>query len=116
MEEATASIFRNRTVGDERRSHIRMPQSELHCSLGKVQDISHAGARVSCRRSRKGAVAFQMNTTVDPLPMQAEVVWSKRLGFRKHEIGMRFIQPGLELAEFVRCCATFSDNTPWDSA
>ncbi len=109
-------MYRTRTVSDERRSHIRIPQSELHCSLGRVQDISRAGARVSCRRSPKGSVAFQMNTTVDPLPTQAEVVWSKRLGFRKHEVGLRFMQPSLELAELVRCCATFGDSADWDWA
>lgn len=107
---------RTRTVRDERRSHIRIPQSELHCCLGKVQDISRAGVRVSCRRSPKGAVAFELNTTVDPLPVQAEVVWSKRLGFRKHDVGLRFIQPSLELAELVRCCTTFGDGADLDLA
>jgi len=116
MEEATTFMYRDRTVSDERRSHIRIPQAELHCSLGRVQDISRGGIRVSCRRSPSGAVAFQINTTVDPLLMQAEVVWSKRLGFRKHEIGMRFIEPSVELAELVRCCATFNDSADLDLA
>lgn len=69
-----------------------------------------------CRRPPTGAVEFQMNTTVDPLQVQAEVVWSERLGFRKHEVGMRLIEPSLELAELVRCCATFGDGADWDSA
>ena len=109
-------MYQTRTVSNERRSHIRIPQSELHCSLGRVQDISPAGVRVSCRRSPKGAVAFELNTTIDPIQVQAEVMWSRRLGFRKHEIGLSFNQPSLEVAQLVRCCASFGDDTDWASA
>ena len=116
MEEATTSVSRIRTVSEERRSHIRIPQAELHCSLGRVQDLSRMGLRVSCRRMPKDAVAFELNTTVDPLAVQAEVVWSKRLGFRKHEVGMRFVEPDSGLAKLVSCCSTFGDDTGWESA
>ncbi len=92
---------------DERRAQIRVPQSELHCSLGPVLDITSAGMRVMCRRTPKeNWIKFDLNTTVEPLPVRAKVVWAKRLGFRKHEVGLRFIQPSPELSSLIRCCST----------
>ncbi len=91
---------------EDRRSKIRIPQTELHCSLGKVLDISSTGLRVVCRRKLKDEVTFQLNTTVDPLTVQAKVVWVKRSGFCKHEVGLRFIQSSPELNNLIRCCST----------
>ena len=106
MQETTKSSDRSREMSDDRRSQIRVPQSELHCSLGQVLDITSAGMRVMCRRMPKDEVKFDLNTTVDPLPVRAKVVWAKRLGFRKHEVGLHFIQPGPELKNLIRCCST----------
>ncbi len=106
MQETATSSDHSRDVPDDRRSHIRVPQSELHCSLGPVLDITSAGMRVMCRRIPKDEVKFDLNTTVDPLPVRAKVVWAKRLGFRKHEVGLHFIQPSPELGNLIRCCST----------
>ncbi len=105
QEPAKSSILRGE-LPDDRRSQIRVPQSELHCSLGPVLDITSAGMRVMCRRIPKDEVKFDLNTTVDPLPVRAKVVWAKRLGFRKHEVGLHFIQPSPELGNLIRCCST----------
>ncbi|MCH8259691.1 MAG: PilZ domain-containing protein [Planctomycetes bacterium] len=69
-------------------------------------DITSAGMRVICRRIPKNEVEFDLNTAVDPLPVQAKVVWTKRLGFRKHEVGLHFIQSSPELDNLIRCCST----------
>ncbi len=91
---------------EDRRSKIRIRQTELHCSLGKVVDISSTGLRVVCRRIPKDEVTFELNTTVDPLTVQTKVVWVKRLGFRKHEIGLHFVESSPELDNLIRCCST----------
>jgi len=106
MQQTAKSSDRGREVPDDRRAQIRIPQSELHCSLGPVLDITSAGMRVICRRIPKDEVKFDLNTTVDPLPVRAKVVWAKRLGFRKHEVGLHFIQPSPELDNLIRCCST----------
>jgi len=106
MQETAKSSIRSGDVSDDRRSQIRVPQSELHCSLGPVLDITSAGIRVICRRIPKDEVKFDLNTAVDPLPVWAKVVWAKRLGFRKHEVGLHFIQPSPELDNLIRCCST----------
>ena len=106
MQDTAKSSDRSGEMSDDRRSHIRVPQSELHCSLGPVLDITSAGMRVICRRIPKNEVEFDLNTAVDPLPVQAKVVWTKRLGFRKHEVGLHFIQSSPELDNLIRCCST----------
>ena len=106
MQDTAKSSNPGGELSDDPRSHIRVPQSELHCSLGPVLDITSAGMRVICRRIPKNEVKFDLNTTVDPLPVQAKVVWAKRLGFRKHEVGLHFIQSSPELDNLIRCCST----------
>ena len=106
MQETAKSSNPDGEMSDDRRSHIRVPQSELHCSLGPVLDITSAGMRVMCRRIPKDEVKFDLNTTGDPLPVRAKVVWAKRLGFRKHEVGLHFIQSSPELDNLIRCCST----------
>lgn len=106
MQDTAESSNPGGEMSDDRRSHIRVPQSELHCSLGPVLDITSAGMRVICRRIPKNEVKFDLNTTVDPLPVRARVVWAKRLGFRKHEVGLHFIQSSPELDNLIRCCST----------
>ena len=106
MQDTAKSSDPSGEMSDDRRSHIRVPQSELHCSLGPVLDITSAGMRVICRRIPKNEVEFDLNTAVDPLPVQAKVVWTKRLGFRKHEVGLHFIQSSPELDNLIRCCST----------
>ncbi len=106
MQEMAKSSNPRHEVSAERRGQIRIPQVELQCSLGRVLDITSAGMRVMCRRTPKeNWIKFDLNTTVDPLPVQAKVVWAKRLGFRKHEVGLHFILPSPELGNLIRCCS-----------
>ena len=107
MQETATSSNRSHEGSDEHRAQIRIHQFELQCSLGPVLDITSAGMRVMCRRIPKEKwIKFDLNTTVDPLPVQAEVVWAKRLGFRRHEVGLHFFQPSPELDNLIRCCST----------
>jgi len=91
----------------ERRSKIRNHQVELQCSLGQVMDISSTGMRVTCRRVPKEKWLFlDLDTTGDPLPVQAKVIWAKRLGFRKHEVGLQFTETSPELDKLISSCFT----------
>ncbi|MEE9131496.1 MAG: PilZ domain-containing protein [Phycisphaerales bacterium] len=108
------SSNRRHEVSAERRSQIRIRQVELQSSLGPVLDITSAGIRVMCRRIPKDEVKFDLNTTVDPLSVRAEVVWAKRLGFRKHEVGLHFTQTSPELDNLIRCCCTLDGKSFWN--
>ena len=103
-------------LATDRRSKKRTAQDELQCSLGRVTDISSTGMRVTCRRVPKEKwVKFLLHTKADPLLVQAEVVWTKRMGFRKHEVGLHFINPSLELVNLIRCCSLSGTVWQWCS-
>lgn len=78
------------TDPSDRRTPARLPQEDLVSDLGPVLDLSIGGMRVLCKRRRKGSLkvrlwAFQFNMNLD-----GQVVWTKHLGFRRHEIGVQF--------------------------
>ncbi len=81
----------------------------LACTRGKVLDLSAGGLRLLSRRKLKGIVGIALWDVNGGLKLYAEVVWSRRLGFRRHEIGMRFVDVTPELAADLTTLAT--DNT-----
>ncbi len=97
----------NVVAHDDRRDAIRIAQNELESSFGRVLDISVSGMRVVCRHVPKDEqVEFQLNTTVDPITVIGKIVWTQRLGFRKHEVGLHFINASKELINLVHRCST----------
>lgn len=63
----------------------------MRCSLGKVLDLSLGGARILARRRVKGAIAIvRLSDEQGGFETEARVAWQKRLGFLRHEIGLRF--------------------------
>ncbi|MCC7193246.1 MAG: PilZ domain-containing protein [Phycisphaeraceae bacterium] len=66
----------------------------LKCKLGDVQDLSSTGMRVR-RRGRlmvkKGEVhEVTLTSLVGKQTVQARVMWIKRVGFFKHDLGLKF--------------------------
>jgi hypothetical protein len=78
----------------ERRRDVRLKQTSLHSSLGPVVDLSRSGMRVRSTRRLRGIVSVKLFNRNGPhLNVKARVVWSKRLGFRRHVAGLEFIDP-----------------------
>ncbi len=75
---------------DERRAHGRLPQELLQSSVGPVLDLSMGGMRVHCSKPPKGSVAVELLDVEGPVTIQAEVMWVRKLGFRKYEVGLGF--------------------------
>lgn len=66
-----------------------------------VLDLSASGMRV-CARKNPGAklggtLGTLLVTSIDQMELPAKVVWMKRRGFRRFEIGMTFNDPSKEL-------------------
>lgn len=61
------------------------------CDLGVVIDLSASGMRVLATRRHRGELAITVQTAHEAVPLLAMVVWSRRVGFRRHMIGMRFM-------------------------
>lgn len=77
-------------LGDERRAHGRLPQELLQSSLGPVLDLSMSGMRVQCVKAPKGTVDVNLLDLESPVTVRAEVMWVRKLGFRKYEVGLNF--------------------------
>lgn len=88
----------------ERRRHARIPQRSLESSLGKVIDLSRSGMRVQGTRRLRGTLEVVIFNTSGPhIRIRARVAWTKRIGFRRHQSGLEFIDlPSSVAAELAR--------------
>ncbi len=71
-------------LGDDRRTGGRLPQELLECNLGPVLDLSTGGMRVLCKRPHQGPLEACLRASQYSMTLSGQVVWSKRLGFRRH--------------------------------
>jgi signal transduction histidine kinase len=88
-----------RKPSDDRRAHGRLPQELLQSSLGPVLDLSMGGMRVQCPKAPKGRIEVELEDAEGPVRLQAEVMWSRRLGFRKYEVGLYFSHVAPDVAK-----------------
>lgn len=65
---------------------------EVHCSLGAVVDLSATGARVFSSKAQCGCLRLEFRAPGMLVQLPAEIVWCKRVGFRQHLLGVRFLE------------------------
>ena len=82
----------------DRRRHARLRQQSLLSNVGPVIDLSRTGLRIMTSRRRRGVVDLVLfDLSGRRLNLRARVVWSKRLAFRKHMLGLEFEDADEEL-------------------
>ncbi len=86
---------------DGRRIPGRLPQEQLVSSLGPVLDLSAGGMRVLCTRPLLGTRDVGLRGGDFSVKLSTKVAWSRRLGFRRHEIGLTFLDVDEELASML---------------
>ena len=74
----------------DRRRFGRFGAERLGCDLGRVMDLSGGGMRVRCSRRLSGGVDVKLWTVKRQATVQAKIVWARRIGFRKYELGLEF--------------------------
>lgn len=84
---------------DNRRLHNRLPLESVQCNLGQVLDLSLGGARIRCVREYSGHIDLEIIDDDCTVRVSAEVMWCNRLGWRKHEVGLRFLDVAPSVAE-----------------
>ena len=97
------SMSLGRFIGrrDGRRIPGRVPQERLVCDLGPVLDLSAGGMRVLGTRRRQGNLELTLWGGDLKLALQARVAWSRRLGFRRHEIGLTLLEVDETVTELL---------------
>ena len=81
----------------DQRIHARMNLEHISCSVGQILDLSLGGMRVKCTSVPEPLVDFSIEHGDEKIDLRAEVVWNKRVGFRKHEVGLRFLNVSREV-------------------
>jgi hypothetical protein len=86
---------------DGRRIPGRLPQEQLVCDLGPVLDLSAGGMRVLCTRPLLGKMDVGLRGSDFGVKLCTKVAWSRRLGFRRHEIGLTFLDVDEKVATML---------------
>jgi PilZ domain-containing protein len=83
-----------------RRAPGRLPQEQLASSLGPVIDLSTGGMRVLAKRPPPPTQTLTVRVVSGAvcLDLTCQVAWSRRLGFRRHEVGLTFVDVYEDLA------------------
>ncbi|MEM7230127.1 MAG: PilZ domain-containing protein [Planctomycetota bacterium] len=74
-----------------RRHSGRLPQEGLMSNLGPVLDLSSSGMRVEARRTPEREVEVCLYNDGEGVRVKGEIIWSKRSGLLKRELGVRFV-------------------------
>jgi hypothetical protein len=92
------------SIASNARKHGRVRCQSIESNLGEVRDLSASGARVRRRHRLAEGSGAMVNLEIEgldgPVRVLARVVWTRRLGFFKHEIGVIFedVDPGVRRA------------------
>jgi len=89
------------TLEAEQRRHGRLNCSLLDCHLGTVVDFSRSGLRVRCRRRQPEPgelVLLKLTCFGLSFKVWARVIWVKKSGLFRHDVGMSFVEVSPQLA------------------
>lgn len=106
--------------GAEVRRTGRLRCDMLSCTFGDAVDLSATGMRVrhkgSLRITADDSVSLTLAFAAAEVRLDARVVWIRRTGFRRHEIGFEFIDVSPEarecLHEIARCATRLASFRP----
>lgn len=106
---------------ENHRRHGRVKCQHVGCTLGTVLDLSASGLRIRGSGQPRVVTGDTFTMTIQTLegPMLApvKVAWTRRLGWRKQEIGVTFMEVGPALSRALASLARASANneviTPW---
>lgn len=76
----------------------RMVCRAMRAGGGEVLDLSAGGCRLRLKAALPppgSVVDLQLNSPVGASAVRAEVVWQRKVGWRRHEAGVRFLKPSV---------------------
>ena len=101
-----AGAARLRPLADRRRFG-RFKGTRLGCNHGKVMDLSGGGMRLRCSTRLSSTLEVQLWTPKRRMTLQAKVAWVRRIGFRKYEIGLQFLDLTPEMRQNLSTFAAY---------
>ena len=99
---------------ENQRRHGRVVCQEIPSTLGEVLDISASGARILCTNKPFWVGHSGLSLTIfgvnGPITLRAKIVWSTKQGWRKHVLGLQFVELSPEMMHAItsigRACAS----------
>lgn len=91
----------------DRRRFGRFKGNRLGCNLGKVMDLSGGGMRIRCSNRLSSQMPVKLWTPKREVSLQAKVAWVRRIGFRKYEIGLQFLDLTAEMQQNLSTFAAY---------
>lgn len=81
---------------ERRKAAGRFRAQNLRSRLGPVMDLSITGMAVLCTSSYERIIGEQSTIWIcmhrgEKFPFQVQVRWSRKLGFRRHKVGLSFV-------------------------
>lgn len=76
------------TDSNEKRPAPRLPVEFLKCNLGDIVELGGGGLRIFSTKTQKKRV---VSVTFEDMNIKAEVMWSKKISARKHDVGLDFL-------------------------
>jgi len=89
--------IRRAANGSDRRRSGRLMLEGLFTDRGPVLDLSRGGMRLMSTRKLTGTVTVRVFSHRGTFQVTGSVAWTRRNGFRQHEIGLRFHDVSEEL-------------------
>ncbi|MFM9994267.1 MAG: PAS domain-containing protein [Phycisphaerales bacterium] len=72
----------------------RMPQEQLRCNLGDVVELGADSLRVmGAKPPKEGETVITFEGVEMDGELRAELLWSKKVGGRQHDVGLRLLNP-----------------------
>ncbi len=82
----------------ERRKSGRLSGETVACNLGSIINLSAGGLRLLSRRRLNGNLSVELWDAHRGLRLRGKVAWCRRIGFRKHEVGVEFLNISPDIA------------------
>jgi hypothetical protein len=87
----------------------RVRIEEVGCTLGEVLDLSATGLRLRCARRPEKHAGDELDVELDGVDgafiVRVRVAWVRRIGLRRHEMGLEFISPDARTCEALAALA-----------
>ncbi|MFG0292478.1 MAG: PilZ domain-containing protein [Phycisphaerales bacterium JB065] len=99
------------------RSRGRMRCNNVSTSFGPVLDFSATGVRILSKRELRHCednqpLTIELHSDFDPVMVKVMVRWTRKLGFRRYEAGLEFVEVDDEVK---RVLGEIARSVPADS-
>jgi hypothetical protein len=90
-----------------RRRHGRVRAHDVHCTFGRVLDISASGLRVLTRRALRAGQEriLEVLTHDGKFAARVRVAWSRRAGVMSRQVGLQFLDLPPQARGILNACA-----------